>query len=107
MGGRRGGRRWIVLATIGALVLTIGFGAQPDPGTFGFPIGGLRELVDDWRIAALPIVGGLPVQARGGATAGPSRVSAAETSAHRGAGRAPGKGIGALPEFVAPGLAGR
>ncbi|MGI5239197.1 LamG-like jellyroll fold domain-containing protein [Dactylosporangium sp. CA-139066] len=94
-------KRWIVLGTVMAMVLMVGGVDEPRRAGSGFPLGGLHGFLDDWRTNALPVVGGLPVQARGG-DPGPSHVSAEDTSAHRGAGGAPGHGAGALPEYVDP-----
>ncbi|HTJ34948.1 MAG TPA: LamG-like jellyroll fold domain-containing protein [Dactylosporangium sp.] len=99
-------KRWVVLATMVALVLSVGGVSEPQRPGSGFPLGGLQWFLNDWRESGLPVVGGLPAQARGG-DPGPSHVSADDTDAHRGSGHAPGHGIGALPEYVDPNSAGQ
>ena len=89
-------RRWGVLTVAALLVVSACLVAEPEWGGQGFPVGGLGWLLGDPVTAALPVVGGLPVQRDGGAP-GPQHVPAADTSAHGGAGRAPGTGVGALP----------
>ncbi|WP_344615052.1 LamG-like jellyroll fold domain-containing protein [Dactylosporangium salmoneum] len=102
--GRTGERakRWIALAVTAAMVLMVGGVSEPRRPGSGFPLGGLKSFLDDWRNTALPVVGGLPAQEAGGPP-GPSHVSGEDTRAHRGSGQAPGHGIGALPEYIAPG----
>ncbi|WP_330186416.1 LamG-like jellyroll fold domain-containing protein [Dactylosporangium sp. AC04546] len=98
-------KRVVALATIAALVMSVGAMPTAAPGRDGFPLDVLHWFLDDWRSTALPMVGGLPEQARGGQP-GPHHVPVDDTSAHRGSGRAPGTGIGALPAYVDPSSTG-
>ncbi|WP_330186108.1 LamG-like jellyroll fold domain-containing protein [Dactylosporangium sp. AC04546] len=91
-------KRLVALTTIAALVLSVGAAPGSVPGRQGFPLDALRWFLDDFRNTTLPAVGGLPEQSQGGG----HDTAAGDTSAHRGAGQPPGRGIGALPEYQAP-----
>lgn len=82
-----------------AVALTVGIPPSAVPEGGGWPLSGLLSVLR--QVPALADVTGVPVQAEGGAPDGGHYVPAEQTRADGGAGKKPGRGVGAVDAEIA------